>query len=156
MDQLHTTQPQVYSNNPTILRVFGNLIFGQSSGLQQTLRHKLSTWGTLRLTLRVININASRGAIGEVWEKNYQHQQATSPHVSALLTRNQRSNNVLPRNMQMDRHDMLTGNNMGTNRNRNTRMELLHRHNRPHKPNRHRLWTRRVCRPWRSSKYIRP
>ena len=64
----------LYTNNPTVLRVFpGNLIFGQSSGLQQTPGTSSGTFGTPDpFTLWAININASRGQVGEViWLKNY-------------------------------------------------------------------------------------
>ncbi|MCW3984222.1 MAG: hypothetical protein NWE96_09550 [Candidatus Bathyarchaeota archaeon] len=65
----------LYTNNPTILRVFpGNVIFGQSSGLQQTPGTSSGTWGTPDpYVLWAINLNSSRGQIGQVlWQKSYQ------------------------------------------------------------------------------------
>lgn len=65
----------LYTNNPQILRVFpGNVIFGQSSGLQQTPGTSSGIFGTPdNFVLWAININASRGPIGQVlFEKTYQ------------------------------------------------------------------------------------
>ena len=62
------------AGNPTILQVFpGNLIFGQSSGLQQTPGTASGWLGTPDpFTLWVINLNASRAPIGQVlWQKNF-------------------------------------------------------------------------------------
>ncbi|MCW4019247.1 MAG: hypothetical protein NWF00_11315 [Candidatus Bathyarchaeota archaeon] len=64
----------LYTTNPTLLRVFpGNVIFGQSSGLQQTPGTSAGIIGTPDpFTLWAINLNASRGEIGEVlWVKDY-------------------------------------------------------------------------------------
>ncbi len=64
----------LYTTAPTIMRVFpGNLIFGQSSGLQQTPGTSAGIVGTPDpFTLWAINLNASRGNIGDVmWVKDY-------------------------------------------------------------------------------------
>jgi hypothetical protein len=64
----------LYTYNPAILRIFpGDLIFGQSSGLQQTPGTGAGIWGTPDpFTLWAINLNASRGQIGQVmWVKDY-------------------------------------------------------------------------------------
>jgi len=64
----------LYTNYPAILRIFpGDLIFGQSSGMQQTPGTGSGITGTSDpFTLWAINLNASRGTIGQVlWVKNY-------------------------------------------------------------------------------------
>jgi hypothetical protein len=64
----------LFTYNPTILRVFpGDLIFGQSSGLQQTPGTGGGIFGTPDpFTLWAININATRGPIGQVlFAKNF-------------------------------------------------------------------------------------
>lgn len=104
----------LFTNNPTILRVFpGNLIFGQSSGLQQTPGTSSGTWGTPDpYTLWAININASRGAIGEVmWEKNYP---APAGNITSCVGIADGETNVVTmyyrETMQWTGIDMLTGN----------------------------------------------
>ena len=60
--------------NPAILRVFpGDLIFGQSSGLLQTPGTGVNVQGTPDpYELWAINLNASRGTIGQVmWDTKY-------------------------------------------------------------------------------------
>jgi hypothetical protein len=64
----------LYTYNPAILRIFpGDLIFGQSSGLQQTPGTGGGIVGTPDpFRLWAINLNASRGQIGRVlWVKDY-------------------------------------------------------------------------------------
>jgi len=64
----------LYTNNPTIVRIFpGDKIYGQSSGMQQTPGTGAGYTGTPDpFTLWAINLNASRGQIGQVmWVKNY-------------------------------------------------------------------------------------
>ncbi len=64
----------LYTTNPTIVRVFpDNVILGQSSGLQQTPGTSAGILGTPDpFTLWAININASRGPIGQVlWVNDY-------------------------------------------------------------------------------------
>jgi hypothetical protein len=64
----------LYTNNPTIVRVFpGDKIYGQSSGMQQTPGTGAGYTGTPDpFTLWAINLNASRGQIGQVmWVKTY-------------------------------------------------------------------------------------
>lgn len=64
----------LYTTPPQVLRVFpGDLIFGQSSGLQQTPGTSAGIVGTPDpFTLWAINLNVSRGQIGQVmWVKTY-------------------------------------------------------------------------------------
>jgi hypothetical protein len=64
----------LYTNNPTIVRIFpGDKIYGQSSGMQQTPGTGAGYTGTPDpFTLWAINLNASRGQIGQVmWVKTY-------------------------------------------------------------------------------------
>jgi len=64
----------LYTNNPTIVRVFpGDKIYGQSSGMQQTPGTGAGYTGTPDpFTLWAINLNKSRGQIGQVlWVRNY-------------------------------------------------------------------------------------
>jgi hypothetical protein len=64
----------LYTYNPAILYIFpGDLIFGQSSGLQQTPGTGLGIVGTPDpFRLWAINLNRTRGQIGQVlWVKDY-------------------------------------------------------------------------------------
>ncbi|MCW4014586.1 MAG: hypothetical protein NWF07_16580, partial [Candidatus Bathyarchaeota archaeon] len=64
----------LYTTPPTIVRVFpGNLIMGQSSGMQQTPGTSAGILGTPDpFTLWAINLDPSRGEIGSVmWLKEY-------------------------------------------------------------------------------------
>jgi len=104
----------LFTNNPTILRVFpGNLIFGQSSGLQQTPGTSSGTWGTPDpYTLWAINLNPSRGQIGQVmWQKSYP---APSGNITACVGPADGETNVATiyyrETMQWTGIDMLTGN----------------------------------------------
>lgn len=104
----------LFTNNPTILRVFpGDLIFGQSSGLQQTPGTSSGTWGTPDpYTLWAININASRGTIGQVmWQKQFQ---APAGNITACIGIADGETNVATmyyrETMQWTGIDMLTGN----------------------------------------------
>ena len=104
----------LFTNNPTILRVFpGDLIFGQSSGLQQTPGTSSGTWGTPDpYTLWAININASRGAIGQVmWQKEFK---APAGNITACVGPADGETNVATmyyrETMQWTGIDMLTGN----------------------------------------------
>ncbi|MCW4018123.1 MAG: PQQ-binding-like beta-propeller repeat protein [Candidatus Bathyarchaeota archaeon] len=65
----------LYTTNPTILRVFpGNVILGQSSGLQQTPGTSAGILGTPDpFTLWAINLDPTRGDVGEVlWVNDYE------------------------------------------------------------------------------------
>ena len=104
----------LFTNNPTILRVFpGDLIFGQSSGLQQTPGTSSGTWGTPDpYTLWAININSTRGTIGQVmWQKNYP---APAGNITACVGPADGETNVATiyyrETMQWTGIDMLTGN----------------------------------------------
>jgi hypothetical protein len=64
----------LYTTNPTIVKVFpGNMILGQSSGLQQTPGTSAGILGTPDpFTLWAINLDPLRGDIGKVlWVKDY-------------------------------------------------------------------------------------
>jgi hypothetical protein len=71
---LYGTTNQFGTYNPTIVRVLpGDLIFGQSSGLQQTASTSSGSFGSPDpYTLWAINLNSTRGPIGQVlWQKTY-------------------------------------------------------------------------------------
>ena len=104
----------LFTNNPTILRVFpGDLIFGQSSGLQQTPGTSSGTWGTPDpYTLWAININSTRGTIGQVmWQKSYPAPQG---NITACVGPADGETNTATiyyrETMQWTGIDMLTGN----------------------------------------------
>jgi hypothetical protein len=104
----------LFTNNPTILRVFpGDVIFGQSSGLQQTPGTSFGVWGTPDpYTLWAININASRGQIGQVlWQKTYP---APAGNITVCVGPADGETNVATlyyrETMQWTGIDMLTGN----------------------------------------------
>jgi hypothetical protein len=105
---------QLYTNNPSILRVFpGNLIFGQSSGLQQTPGTSFGTFGTPDpFWLWAINLNPSRGPIGTVmWLKSYP---APADNLTVCMGPADGDANVFTtwykETMQWKGYDMLTGN----------------------------------------------
>jgi hypothetical protein len=105
---------QLYTNNPTILRVLpGNLILGQSSGLQQTPGTSFAVFGTPDpFWLWAINLNASRGAIGNVmWLKSYP---APADNLTVCIGPADAETNVFTtwykETMQWKGYDMLTGN----------------------------------------------
>ncbi len=68
------TTTGIYTNNPTILRIFpGNLILGQSSGLQQTPGTSFGIFGTPEnWEMWAINLDPNRGPVGTVmWDRTY-------------------------------------------------------------------------------------
>ncbi len=104
----------LYTNNPTIMRVFpGNVIFGQSSGLQQTPGTSFGVFGTPdTYTLWAINLNATRGPIGQVlYQRTYN---APAGNLTVCLGPTDGENNVFTiyyrETMQWSGYDLLTGN----------------------------------------------
>ena len=99
--------------NPAILRVFpGDLIFGQSSGLLQTPGTGVNVQGTPDpYTLWAINLNASRGNVGQVmWLKNFA---APAGNITVTIGVADADTNVVAlyykETMQWTGVDMLTG-----------------------------------------------
>jgi hypothetical protein len=104
----------LYTNNPTIMRVFpDNLILGQSSGLQAVAATSAAVFGTPDpFVLWAVNLNATRGPIGQVlWQKNYQ---APPNNLTVLIGPGNAETNVFllyyRETMQWTGYDMLTGN----------------------------------------------
>jgi hypothetical protein len=104
----------LYTSNPTILRLFpGNLIFGQSSGLQQTPGTSAGILGTPDpFTLWAINLNETRAPIGQVlWLKNYP---APAGNITVNIGPADGETNVFTlyykETIQWVGYDMLTGN----------------------------------------------
>ncbi len=104
----------LFTNNPTILRVFpGDVVFGQSSGLQQTPGTSSGVWGTPDpYTLWAINLDPSRGNIGQVlWQKTYP---APSGNITVCVGPADSESNIATlyyrETMQWTGIDMLTGN----------------------------------------------
>ncbi len=104
----------LYTCAPTIVRVLpGDLIFGQSSGLQQSAATSNGIFGTPDpFTLWAINLNATRGPIGQVmWVKNYP---APANNLTILIGPEDQTTNIFTlyyrETMQWSGYDMLTGN----------------------------------------------
>lgn len=112
---LYSTTNQFGSYNPTIVSIFpGNLIFGQSSGLQVTTSSSSGNGTPDPYTLWTINLNASRGPIGQVlWQKNYP---APSGNKTVIIGPSDGETNVFTlyykETMQWVGYDLLTGNNL--------------------------------------------
>ena len=112
---LYSTTNQFGSYNPTIVSIFpGNLIFGQSSGLQQTTSSSSGNGTPDLYTLWAINLNASRGLIGQVlWQKTYP---APSGNKTAIIGPSDGETNVFTfyykETMQWVGYDLLTGNSL--------------------------------------------
>jgi len=99
---------------PTILRVFpGDVIFGQSTGLQQIPGTSSGVFGTPdKFTLWSINLNASRGPIGKVlFQRQYD---APDANKTVQIGPADGESNVFTlyyrETMQWTGYDMLTGN----------------------------------------------
>ncbi len=112
--RLTNTSSPFGAANPAILRVFpGDLIFGQSSGLLQTPGTGVNVQGTPDpYTLWAINLNASRGNIGQVmWLKNFA---APAGNITVTIGVADAETNVVAlyykETMQWTGVDMLTGN----------------------------------------------
>jgi hypothetical protein len=110
---LTSTTNQWGTYNPAIVRVFpGDLIFGQSSGLLQTPGTGNDNQGAPNpFTLWAINLNASRGTIGQVmWLKNFP---APAGNITVTLGAADGDTNVATlyykETMQWRGVDMLTG-----------------------------------------------
>lgn len=104
----------IYTCAPTVLRVLpGDLIFGQSSGLQQTSATSNAIFGTPDpFVLWAMNLNATRGPIGQVmWVKNYP---APANNLTVLIGPEDQGTNIFTlyyrETMQWSGYDMLTGN----------------------------------------------
>jgi outer membrane protein assembly factor BamB len=113
---LYGTTNQFGTYTPTIVKVLpGDLIFGQSSGLQQTSTTSTGAFGTPDpFTLWAINLNSTRGAIGEVlWQKTFP---APQDNLTVELGPVDSETNVFTlyyrETMQWSGYDLLTGNNL--------------------------------------------
>lgn len=110
---LYSTTSQFGSFNPTIISVFpGNLIFGQNSGLQLTTSSSSGNGTPDPYTLWAINLNSTRGSIGEVlWQKSYP---APSGNKTVVIGPSDGETNVytlyFKETMQWVGYDLLTGN----------------------------------------------
>jgi outer membrane protein assembly factor BamB len=103
----------VYTLYPSIVRIFpGNLIFGQSTGLQLLTSTSSGVFGTPdKYTLWAINLNSSRGAIGKVlFQKQYN---APPDNLTAMIGPADGESNVFTmyyrETMQFSGYNMLTG-----------------------------------------------
>lgn len=112
-ESLYGTTNQFGSFSPTIVRVLpGDVVFGQSSGLQQTATTSTNNFGTPdQYTLWAINLNATRGPIGEVlWQKAYS---APAGNLTVLLGPVDSETNVFTiyyrETMQWSGYSLLTG-----------------------------------------------
>jgi hypothetical protein len=110
---LSNTSSPFGAANPTIMRVFpGDLIFGQSSGLLQTPGTGVNVQGTPDpYEFWAINLNASRGAIGQVmWDTKYP---APAGNITVTIGVADADTNVVAiyykETMQWTGIDMLTG-----------------------------------------------
>jgi hypothetical protein len=113
-ESLSGTTNQFGSYDPTILRVIpGDVIFGQSSGLQQSATTSSGAFGSPDpYTLWAINLNASRGEIGNVlWQKTYL---APANNLTALIGPIDSDNDVFTvyyrETLQWSGYSLLTGN----------------------------------------------
>ena len=111
---LSNTTNQFGSYNPTIVNILpGDVIFGQSSGLQRTGSHSSGLFGSPDpYTLWVININSSRGKIGDVlWQKTYP---APANNLTVILGPTDPSNDVFTiyyrETLQWSGYSLHTGN----------------------------------------------
>jgi hypothetical protein len=103
----------LYTNNPTITKVFpGDVVLGQSSGLQQTPGTSFAVFGTpTTFEIWAINLNASRGPIGQVlFDTTYP---APSNNLTVCIGPADPDTNVFTlyyrETMQWVGYDMLTG-----------------------------------------------
>ena len=109
---LYGTSNQFGNYTPTIIRVLpGDVIFGQSSGLEQTASTARNYGSPDPYTLWAININATRGPIGQVlWEKTYS---APAGNVSALIGPTDSENDIFTvyyrETLQWSGYSLLTG-----------------------------------------------
>ncbi len=104
----------IYTNLPRIMRIFpGDLIFGESSGLQRSAETSYGTFGTpTEYEIWAINLNATRAPIGTVlFDKKYP---APSGNLTVMVGPADGETNVFTiyfrETMQWSGYDMLTGN----------------------------------------------
>ena len=104
----------LYTNLPTIMRIFpGDVIFGQSSGLQQTPGTSFGVFGTPdTFELWAINLNATRGPIGQIlWDRTFN---APTGNLTVCIGPAESASGIFTlyyrETMQWSGYDLLTGN----------------------------------------------